>query len=236
MARKFEKISHKEFQLMKERTMKVVSCNKHCGNEVEVESHVEEATCWRCTTMLAPPEERLLKSREELQQEIDNGFPKGWRFMGQFVHQDGTVYERGVEKPELKGTLEPTDIEALRKQRKKSKKTVREKNLEEEQHIQKLAKKHEKAKLEKEKAKIQKENSVLVSAPEKNVGPSISTNRSQIIAEVTVENGVYKAKDGVIDYTALVDNQPKLKYVFEHSKKVIGKQNDDGTYTWRGCK
>jgi len=34
--------------------------------------------------------------------------PRGWRLMNQFVDADGTVYIKGVEHPELKGTLPPT--------------------------------------------------------------------------------------------------------------------------------
>ena len=38
------------------------------------------------------------------------GYPKGWRFMKEFVHATGLVYHKGVEQPDLKGTLEPTPI------------------------------------------------------------------------------------------------------------------------------
>ena len=30
--------------------------------------------------------------------------------MKEFVHSDGTVYHRGIEQPQLKGTLDPTAI------------------------------------------------------------------------------------------------------------------------------
>jgi hypothetical protein len=37
--------------------------------------------------------------------------PRGWQFMAVFVDKDGTVFHKGEEQVELKGTLEPTNIE-----------------------------------------------------------------------------------------------------------------------------
>jgi len=36
--------------------------------------------------------------------------PRGWHFMNEFVDSEGNVYHKGVEQPELKGTLTPTII------------------------------------------------------------------------------------------------------------------------------
>lgn len=41
--------------------------------------------------------------------------PRGWHFMKVFVDIDGTVYYRGKEQPQLKGTLEPTKAEVIKK-------------------------------------------------------------------------------------------------------------------------
>ena len=38
------------------------------------------------------------------------GRPRGWKWMAVFVDRDGTVYHKGIEHPELKGTLEPSKI------------------------------------------------------------------------------------------------------------------------------
>jgi len=35
--------------------------------------------------------------------------------MAQFVDKDGTVYHKGIEVPELKGTLEPTKVKPTKK-------------------------------------------------------------------------------------------------------------------------
>ena len=41
---------------------------------------------------------------------VKTGRPSGWHFMNEFVDKDGTVFHRGVEQPDLKGTLEPTIV------------------------------------------------------------------------------------------------------------------------------
>ena len=38
-----------------------------------------------------------------------SGRIRGWQFMKEFVHKDGTVFHKGVEQPKLKGTLKPTE-------------------------------------------------------------------------------------------------------------------------------
>ena len=58
-------------------------------------------------------EEELLKAinKSKVQEDVDNNSvyrPRGWRLMNTFVDPDGTVYLKGVEHPELKGTLPPT--------------------------------------------------------------------------------------------------------------------------------
>ena len=37
-----------------------------------------------------------------------SGYLRGWKFMKEFVHENGTVYHKGVEQPKLKGTLKAT--------------------------------------------------------------------------------------------------------------------------------
>ena len=39
-----------------------------------------------------------------------SGRPAGWHFMAEFVDKDGTVFHKGVEQPQLKGTLKPTKV------------------------------------------------------------------------------------------------------------------------------
>tara|TARA_R100001129_G_scaffold118594_1_gene82105 strand:+ start:613 stop:1050 length:438 start_codon:yes stop_codon:yes gene_type:complete len=41
---------------------------------------------------------------------VKSGRPAGWHFMNEFVDKDGNVFHKGVEQPELKGTLPPTKV------------------------------------------------------------------------------------------------------------------------------
>ena len=49
------------------------------------------------------------------------GRPSGWHFMKEFVDKRGNVYHKGVEQPELKGTLKPTEVVKKKKLSKKEK-------------------------------------------------------------------------------------------------------------------
>jgi hypothetical protein len=46
----------------------------------------------------------------ELLGKKSTGRPRGWRWMAVYVDKDGTVYHKGEEQPELKGTLKPSEI------------------------------------------------------------------------------------------------------------------------------
>ncbi len=56
-----------------------------------------------------------------------SGFHRGWKFMKVFVHENGTVYHKGVEQPKLKGTLPATP-------RKETKKDTRSKSQKRQDH------------------------------------------------------------------------------------------------------
>ena len=45
------------------------------------------------------------------------GRPAGWHFMNEFVDKDGNVFHKGVEQPKLKGTLKPTKIKPVKRQK-----------------------------------------------------------------------------------------------------------------------
>lgn len=47
--------------------------------------------------------------------------PKGWHFMAEYVDADGNVYHKGVEQPDLYGTLETTVIVPKKRVSKKDK-------------------------------------------------------------------------------------------------------------------
>ena len=47
------------------------------------------------------------------------GRPAGWHFMNEFVDGDGNVFHKGVEQPDLKGTLPPTKVKPVKKKKTK---------------------------------------------------------------------------------------------------------------------
>ncbi len=93
--------------------MKTLECST-CGMEMKVADEVTGVVCSYCINeMMIAQEPRVVKKKP--------GYPKGWRFMKEFVHVDGTVYHRGVEQPNLKGKKKPTEIVVKPKLTKKQK-------------------------------------------------------------------------------------------------------------------
>ncbi len=52
---------------------------------------------------------------------VKTGRPAGWHWMAEFVDKDGTVYHKGKEVPELKGTLSPTKVKVKKKPKRRTK-------------------------------------------------------------------------------------------------------------------
>ena len=96
--------------------MKEIECQR-CG-QVERREYIAEGTkllqCAQCIIEQWDPNDLPKPKRP-------SGFHRGWKFMNQFVHENGTVYHKGVEQPDLKGTLKPTP-------RKETKKDTRSKS------------------------------------------------------------------------------------------------------------
>lgn len=96
-----------------------------CENWSFVGKSTVSVLCWKCTSAIVGPPE--IKSSAK-----STGRPRGWQFMAEFVDKDGRVYHKGVEQPDLKGTLEPTTIEPKKTQKlsRKEKAELRQKLLE----------------------------------------------------------------------------------------------------------
>lgn len=79
--------------------MSELQCN--CGRWVGVGEDARKVRCSYCVLMeCGIPEDRKIKQ--------PSGKPAGWHFMNEFVDKDGSVFHKGKEIPELKGTLKPT--------------------------------------------------------------------------------------------------------------------------------
>jgi hypothetical protein len=156
-ARKTRKMTQKEVKKMKMRMAskkKWLKCTK-CDNEVLVDEDVIAVKCWECTSQLAPVPKRLLESKKKSDK------PAGWRFMAEFVDKDGNVYHFGEEQPELKGTLEPSNVEKIRaEQKKKREETKKKKELRAKNREARLVKQYEKKKKALKKAEEKKQREI----------------------------------------------------------------------------
>jgi hypothetical protein len=80
-----------------------------CRERVEVDDSTVSVICWKCLALLMPmPEEKK-----------PTGYPRGWKFMSEFVDKEGNVYHKGELQSDLFGTLPPTEIKEIKKQTKK---------------------------------------------------------------------------------------------------------------------
>lgn len=105
-----------------------------CGSAVTVDANTVSVICSDCVQKSLPVLE--VKTQKE---KVESGFPRGWRWMKIFVHEDGRVFESGVENKKLKGTLKPTPIKPkLSRKEKEFKKLEKDKKL-----AKKYAKKQE---------------------------------------------------------------------------------------------
>ena len=102
--------------------MKILECDR-CGMEVKASPDALSVLCSYCISdLLVAEQPPTLKKKV--------GYPKGWRFMKEFVHADGTVFHKGVEQPALKGKLVATPIidkpKVSKKQKEQEKMTLME--------------------------------------------------------------------------------------------------------------
>jgi len=72
---------------------------------------------------------------------VKTGRPSGWHFMSEFVDKDGTVFHKGKEQPDLKGTLPPTKIKPKKKAKRRTKEEILLARHEKKKKVLKKAKK-----------------------------------------------------------------------------------------------
>ena len=96
--------------------MKLLDCHK-CGRWVEVDTQAHKVTCAYCVQLAVGfPDDEPKK--------VSSGRPAGWHFMNEFVDKDGTVFHKGVEQTDLKGTLKPTKIKPKKKAKRRSQEQI----------------------------------------------------------------------------------------------------------------
>ena len=92
---------------------------KVCQSEyVQTGEDAVAVTCSLCTQRLCLSHMSLEEMIPSLRKKVTTGRPPGWHFMKEFVDEDGNVFHKGKEQPELKGTLKPTKVKPRKKKKK----------------------------------------------------------------------------------------------------------------------
>jgi len=89
---------------------------KHCYEYVKVDEGTAAITCSSCVNKID-----LIKFKNTIPKSWERkstGRPPGWHWMSEFVDKDGSVFHKGKEQPELKGTLKPTKVKPRKKKKK----------------------------------------------------------------------------------------------------------------------
>lgn len=132
MKKKIELKRAKKHEAIK---MKTVTCEggdttskwysgRNCNEKIRVMENIVSAVCWKCVASKIPGPQLNEKN-------VATGFPRGWKFFKEFVHEDGRVFHKGEEQPNLRGTLKPTEIKVVVNKPRKKKETLDDKISEE---------------------------------------------------------------------------------------------------------
>jgi len=124
-----------------------------------LDDSVESITCHACITEMLQEYDYLTIPKPK--STLKEGYPKGWKFMKVFVHSNGTVYFKGVEQPDLKGSYDATPIASKAKKSRAQKREERESMLTEynklKTDLKKETRKTYKKKIEIKLKKLQKQ-------------------------------------------------------------------------------
>ena len=94
-----------------------------CGGEAFADSNCIKVVCSNCVMKMTMS---LLSEKERdkvfgLTTQRKAPFPRGWKWMNEFVDESGNVYHKGAEQKKLKGTRPFTDILAMKARQKANK-------------------------------------------------------------------------------------------------------------------
>ena len=111
---------NKEYMSFHEDGKRYMQC-KVCKSEyVSVSENIVAVTCSTCVQRICISQMSLEEMIPSLRKKVSSGRPAGWHFMKEFVDKDGSVFHKGKEQPELKGTLKPTKVKPPKKRKKLS--------------------------------------------------------------------------------------------------------------------
>jgi hypothetical protein len=130
-----------------ERSYRYMEC-KECGDFSVCGEDTTAVTCNICCQAACDPPVLKQPKSERIAK------PKGWHFMSEYIDTEGNVYHKGVEQPNLKGTLKTTVIE---KKVRVSKKDKQKYKMEAAQHVGRLKKVLAKTRWKKDKKVVMKD-------------------------------------------------------------------------------
>ena len=109
---------NKEYMSFHEDGKRYMQC-KVCKSEyVSVSENIVAVTCSTCVQRICISQMSLEEMIPSLRKKVSSGRPAGWHFMKEFVDKDGSVFHKGKEQLELKGTLKPTKVKPPKKRKK----------------------------------------------------------------------------------------------------------------------
>jgi hypothetical protein len=92
----------------------IINENNEISDAKDLEINIEQERIQKEFDELKKQQENDLKknikkkSGPKKKKAPPSGKPQGWHLKAEFVGKDGTVYHRGIEQPQLKGTIDPT--------------------------------------------------------------------------------------------------------------------------------
>jgi hypothetical protein len=139
---------------------------RNCNEKIRVMENIVSAVCWKCVASKIPGPQLNEKN-------VATGFPRGWKFFKEFVHEDGRVFHKGEEQSNLRGTLKPTEIKVVVNKPRKKKETLDDKISEE--YNKKIRKSKPAKKAEKKPAKAKTTKATKT----KTIKPTKTTRRKK---------------------------------------------------------
>lgn len=121
---------------------------KLCGEWVKVTDDTTAVLCYKCVNRVTEPPKFTPRYKP-------TGRPKGWQWMKEYVDKEGNVFHKGVEKPELKGTLPQTIIKSKKRKKRITKREKEVQNRKLMAELYDLKKKLKKVTLKKDKKSLE---------------------------------------------------------------------------------
>jgi len=112
-------MKYKETHEYKEKGVRYMMCQSGCCY-IRVG---ETATAVRCSREVNATIYKMFPEQNKPAR-VKTGRPAGWHWMAEFVDKDGTVYHRGKEQPDLKGTLPVTVVKPKKKAKRRTQEQI----------------------------------------------------------------------------------------------------------------